>query len=74
MNRTVTSPWLTTAEGATYLRIKPRTLLLWVRQGKVRGYPLSGIQRRIWRFLQSDLDNTMVRHSQGAAKESSDAA
>lgn len=69
-----TSPWMTTAEAAAYLRIKPRTLLLWVRQGKVKGYPLSGIQRRVWRFLQSDLDGTIVGHSQCAAKESSDAA
>ncbi len=74
MTKTITSPWMTTAEAAAYLRIKPRTLLLWVRQGKIKGYPLSGIQRRVWRFLQADLDGTIVGHSQGAAKESSDAA
>jgi hypothetical protein len=25
--------WLTAAEAAAYLKVKPRTLLLWVRQG-----------------------------------------
>jgi hypothetical protein len=30
--------WPTAAEAAQYLRVKPRTLLLWVRQGKVPAY------------------------------------
>jgi excisionase family DNA binding protein len=62
------SPWMTTAEAAAYLKIKPRTLLIWVRQGQVRAYALSGTERRIWRFLRTDLD-TMLAHSQCAAKE-----
>ena len=31
------SGWLTAEEAAAYLKVKPRTLLLWVRQGKVKG-------------------------------------
>jgi hypothetical protein len=31
------SQWLTTIEAAQYLKVKERTLLLWVRQGKVKG-------------------------------------
>jgi len=50
------SEWLTAGEAAAYLRVKPRSLLLWVRQGKVRGYALSGTKRRIWRFRKEDLD------------------
>ncbi len=50
------SEWLTVAEAAQYLKIKPRTLLLWVRQGKVKAFALSGIHRRVWRFRQTDLD------------------
>jgi len=41
---------------STYLKIERRTLLQWVRQGKVRGYILSGTQRHVWRFKTSDLD------------------
>ncbi len=67
------SPWMTTVEAAAYLKVKPRTLLLWVHQGKVQAYALSGTQRRVWRFLQADLD-TMLAHSQCAAKESFHAA
>jgi excisionase family DNA binding protein len=47
--------WLTAAEAAAYLKVKSRTLLLWVRQGKVKGFALSGTRRRVWRFRQSDL-------------------
>ena len=30
--------------------MKVRTLLLWVRQGKVKAFALSGTKRRVWRF------------------------
>jgi excisionase family DNA binding protein len=48
--------WLTANEAAQYLKVKSRTLLLWVRQGKIRAYALSGIKRRVWRFRREDLD------------------
>lgn len=50
------SEWLTAAEAAAYLKVRVRTLLLWVRQGKIKGYALSGTKRRVWRFLVDDLD------------------
>jgi excisionase family DNA binding protein len=48
--------WLTATEAAQHLKVKPRTLLLWVRQGKVKGYKLSGTKRHVWRFQRADLD------------------
>lgn len=39
--------WLTTAEAAKYLQIKNGTLLLWTRQGKIKGHALSGGKRRV---------------------------
>jgi excisionase family DNA binding protein len=54
------SEWLTTEEAAAYLKVKSRSLLLWVRQGKVRGYALSGIKRRVWRFRREDLDAALL--------------
>jgi len=44
--------WLTALEAAAHLKVKPRTLLLWVRQGKVKAFALSGTKRRVWRFRQ----------------------
>jgi excisionase family DNA binding protein len=48
--------WLTAREAATYLKVAHRTLLAWVRLGKVKGHVLSGTQRQTWRFRQADLD------------------
>jgi excisionase family DNA binding protein len=53
------SVWLTASEAAQYLRVEPRTLLMWARQGRVKGYILSGTQRVTWRFRAEDLDATM---------------
>ncbi len=57
--------WLTAAEAARYLKVKPRTLLLWVRQKKFRGYALSGIKRRVWRFRKADLDAALLGQDVG---------
>jgi excisionase family DNA binding protein len=60
MTITFQSEWLTVMEAAQYLKVKPRTLLLWVRQGKVKGFALSGTKRRVWRFRQADLDAALM--------------
>ena len=57
------SEWLTAQEAAKYLKVKTRTLLLWVRQGKVKAFALSGIRRRVWRFRQQDLDAALLEHA-----------
>ena len=54
------SPWLTATEAAQYLKVKTRTLLMWVRAGKNKAFALSGTQRRIWRFKQPDLDAAVL--------------
>jgi excisionase family DNA binding protein len=54
-----TQAWMTAAEAAEYLRISARTLLVWVRAGHVKGYPLHGTKRRVWRFRREDLDAVM---------------
>ena len=65
MNNPTVTPWLTCREAASYLKVEPRTLLMWARQGSVKGYMLSGTHRVTWRFLQSDLDGMM--HSPSVA-------
>jgi len=54
------SAWLTATEGARYLKVEPRTLLLWARQGKVKGFILSGTKRHVWRFRHIDLDGMLT--------------
>lgn len=60
MTTNLQSEWLTVSEAAQHLKIKPRTLLLWVRQGKVKAFALSGTKRRVWRFRQTDLDAALL--------------
>ena len=57
---TIQSEWLTAEEAAKHLKVKTRTLLLWVRQGKIKAFALSGTKRRVWRFRQQDLDAALV--------------
>jgi hypothetical protein len=33
---------------------------VWVRQGKLPAYALSGTRRRLWRFRQQDLDAALL--------------
>lgn len=54
------SEWLTAREAGQYLKVKARTLLLWVRQGKVKAFALSGTKRRVWRFRRQDLDAALL--------------
>jgi len=60
--------WLTISEAAAYLKVRPRTLALWARQGKVPAHRLSGVQRRVWRFLRSELDAMLTPSSAGSAE------
>ena len=60
MTTTPQSDWMTANEAAEYLRVKKRSLLLWVRQGKVKAYALSGTKRRVWRFRRAELDSTLL--------------
>ena len=59
MQQQVTVDWLTAPEAAEHLRVKTRTLLLWARQGKVKGHKLSGVKRHVWRFRQAELDASL---------------
>jgi excisionase family DNA binding protein len=62
------SKWLTAREAASYLKVEPRTLLLWARQGRIKGYVLSGTERITWRFRSEDLDATMTPPSVALTK------
>lgn len=59
--------WMTAEEAAEYLKVERRTILEWARQGKVRGFKLSGTKRHVWRFRQPDLDAMLIASSAGSA-------
>jgi excisionase family DNA binding protein len=59
--------WLTAAEAALHLKVKRRTLLQWVREGKVPAHRLSGTKRCVWRFLTHEIDAMLMPSSAVAA-------
>jgi len=46
--------WLTATEAAAHLKVKQRTVLLWVRQGKIKGYRLSGTVLKFIRLSRAE--------------------
>ena len=50
-------------EAADHLKVKPRTLAQWAREGKVPAHRLSGTQRVTWRFLRQELDAMLMPSS-----------
>jgi len=60
MTSNISNQWLTAGEAAAYLKVKPRTVLQWAKEGKLRGHVLSGTKRCTWRFRLSDLDAKML--------------
>jgi excisionase family DNA binding protein len=55
-NPSETCEWLTPEEAARHLRVKPRTVLKWAKEGRIPAHSLSGLKRVTWRFLKSELD------------------
>jgi excisionase family DNA binding protein len=53
--------WLTANEAAAYLKVQPRTILKWAKEGRIRAHSLSGSKRVTWRFLKSELDDAMLK-------------
>jgi len=60
---TLETEWLNTAEAARHLKVKPRTIAQWAREGKVPAHRLSGLQRVTWRFLRAELDAMLLPSS-----------
>ncbi len=55
--------WLTSAEAADHLKVRPRTLAQWARENKVPAHRLSGQRRVRWRFLRTELDAMLLPSS-----------
>jgi excisionase family DNA binding protein len=51
--------WLTATEAARHLKVHPRTLLQWAREGKIPAHKLSGTRRCVWRFRMDELDSML---------------
>ena len=60
--------WLTAREAAAHLKVAPRTLVRWARNGVIPAHRLSGLSRVTWRFRREELD-AKLSGSSGALAE-----
>ena len=64
--------FLTTHEAADYLAVNTRTVARWAREGYLPAYPIGEGKRRLWRFLERDLDQWfLLRQTGGSAVDPS---
>jgi excisionase family DNA binding protein len=65
--RTPVRRFITAEEAAFYLGgLNPRTLTRWAREEYIPAIPIGEGKRRLWRFLESDLDAWMLRRRAGS--------
>lgn len=58
--------FLTADEASEFLGgLNSRTLTRWAREGYLPAYPIGEGKRRLWRFLQSDLEDWMLSRRTG---------
>jgi hypothetical protein len=58
--------FLTAAEASLFLGgLNSRTLTRWAREGYLPSYPIGEGKRRLWRFLESDLERWMLSRRTG---------
>ena len=58
--------FLTPLEAACYLGgLNTRTLTRWAREGYLPAFPVGEGKRRLWRFLESDLEKWMLARRTG---------
>jgi len=69
--------FLTPEEAADYLGgLNSRTVTRWAREGYLPAFPVGEGKRRLWRFLESDLEYWMLsrRTGQGTLLSAADAS
>ena len=54
--------------------LNSRTVTRWAREGYLPAYPIGEGKRRLWRFLESDLEQWMLSRRTGQVPSDSDSA
>jgi excisionase family DNA binding protein len=58
--------FMTAEDAAAFLGgLNARTVTRWAREGYLPAYPIGEGKRRLWRFLQADLEAWMLARRQG---------
>jgi excisionase family DNA binding protein len=71
----VSQRFLDPEQAAVFLGgLNSRTVTRWAREGYLPAYPIGEGKRRLWRFLESDLERWMLSRRTGQGPSDSDAA
>ena len=62
--RTTGKRYLTSEDAAAYLGLNHRTVTRWAREGYLPAIPMGEGKKRLWRFLEDDLDDWMYGRRQ----------
>ena len=66
--------YLSPVEAAQFLGgLNVRTVVRWAREGYLPSYPLGEGKRRLWRFLENDLEAWMLSRRTGTLNPAADA-
>jgi excisionase family DNA binding protein len=66
--------YLSPVEAAQFLGgLNARTVVRWAREGYLPSYPLGEGKRRLWRFLEHDLEVWMLSRRTGTLSPAADA-
>jgi excisionase family DNA binding protein len=73
--KTAANRFLTPDEAAAFLGgLNSRTVTRWAREGYLPAYPIGEGKRRLWRFLESDLERWMLGRRTGTLIPAADAS
>jgi len=68
-NEAGTRRFLTPVEASVFLGgLNSRTVTRWAREGYLPSYPIGEGKRRLWRFLESDLEAWMLSRRTGTGE------
>ena len=66
-------PFINAEEAAAYLGgMNHRTMTRWAREGYIPAYPIGEGKKRLWRFLEADLESWMLARRTGTLTAATD--
>ncbi len=60
--------FLTREEVGKYLRVHPRTVDRWIKDGNLKGYKLGGGKTSLWRIPESEVKKFLKKHASKKTK------
>ena len=63
--KAIPEPFITATAIAEHIGVSARTVAKWAREGRIPAHPVSGNDRRTWRFKLSEIELFFASQSDG---------